>query len=474
MRKLLSILLMLILLAQPLQQASAQSYTSIELVPGTVTLATSQREAVLAWLENNKPADTTLYSATYFQPGSPAYVSLVGLRPDLPAPYAWELVDTADVIWMGTLLIQADGSITPYGLALGDVPLKVHAAPDNGAGGSSQIAFPWQAGSSMIYGPRGIHGEGDYSTTGMYAVDWVGGDNITNSAPAAAYASAAGTIDWVCSDGISVAVRITDGTDTFVYAHLLDNANLVNGSAFSRGALIGSLKYGSFNDNCGWAQQDVNHYHIHWMFTPRNSHFQAESWILNFGDSQWHNGSAAVGTGDSIIGGGGSGAPGDPPPDDGGNGSGTTVGTGTFVWDFLINGFSNAVTGVMGSFLYRRTAVGGADGLKPISINMDENPGDGGLPTPTPTPMPVSGSSGLSVTPRPAYSDLYWAQMLTQARGAIHESTLVAYIFSIAFPSMNLIIFVFTILIIAGNEFIVWAMKIMKLIGEFWDMFPGL
>ena len=136
----------------------------------------------------------------------------------------------------------------------------------------------------------------------MYAVDLVSGSDLGSSAANdAVYASDAGTVDYVCNDDTTVAVRTYNSTtgDYFIYAHLRDNAMLVLDREFSQGESIGQLKHGSFDDFCGWAEQKDNHWHLHWMFTPGTSNtFQAEDCILFFSDKKWHCGATnVIGTG---------------------------------------------------------------------------------------------------------------------------------------------------------------------------------
>jgi hypothetical protein len=184
-----------------------------------------------------------------------------------------------------------------------------------------------------------IHGSGEYGTTGMYAVDLVGGDSLgTNIASPAVFASAAGTIDYVCTDDTSVAVRTHDDAsdDTFVYAHLLDNANLEMDHSFAAGEQIGSLKYGAFDDTCGWAQQGPLIYHVHWMFEPSGGGYQVGGYTILLSDKKFHKGNAAIGSGGFIINLGSSGGVDDPPP-------AVTVPS---IWDNVVYAIVSVVKGV--------------------------------------------------------------------------------------------------------------------------------
>ena len=198
-----------------------------------------------------------------------------------------------------------------------------------------------------MYGPRGVHGDGDYGTTGMVAVDFVGGDNLgSNIASNTVFAADTGTVDYVCDDGTSVAIRThnTGTGDYFVYAHLLDNANLAIDTVFSQAEAIGNLKYGSFNDTCGWASQQASNYHLHFMFTPANDAFQIENCVIDVASAEWTCGNTTVTTGGFLYGGGGYGAL----IDDPGSPSNTVAATtARSFWDFVILGLANGVRAIL-------------------------------------------------------------------------------------------------------------------------------
>jgi hypothetical protein len=199
--------------------------------------------------------------------------------------------------------------------------------------------FPFASGTAAQYGPRGVHAAG-YGTSGMQAVDLVGGDAMGSSAmPPKTFAADAGTIDYVCYDGTSIAVRTYNSTtgDYFIYAHMLSNASLVEGHAFTRGAFMGSLKYGTFDDTCGWASQGDNQYHLHWGVAPKGGGFQVGSCILTVSTQKWQCGSNVVTVGGWLTGGGGytSGQAGGEAS--GRSGAGETVTDPTF-FDYVLTG----------------------------------------------------------------------------------------------------------------------------------------
>jgi hypothetical protein len=172
----------------------------------------------------------------------------------------------------------------------------------------------------------------------MRAVDLVSGDDLGGSAASSAvYASDAGTVDYVCDDGTSVAIRThnTSTGDYFIYAHLLDNENLTMSHPFTQSEFLGSLKYGTFDDSCGWAEQASNHFHVHWMFTPASGAFQAENCILTVSSAKWTCGTETVGVGGKLYGGGGAGGNGTDDPGTGTSGSNREKS----FWDYVLIGF---------------------------------------------------------------------------------------------------------------------------------------
>lgn len=341
MKKLLSLIIVLAWLAVsfPVQAQSETPYV----VDSTTPISSELRAALDAWLATDPPSDAMYYIVTYVQPeGAETLVSLAGVN--LTSPEADWSLEEGSWVWLGSVRVLADGSVEPFSVSpSASRGLLLRPAYD---GGGSYVAFPFY--NSAQYGPRGVHGSGDYGTSGMLAVDLVGGDNMgVSSMPPQAIASDDGEVDYVCDDGTSVAVRTHNSStgDYFVYAHMLDNANLTLGHEFAQGALIGALKYGSFDDTCGWAEQQTNHYHLHWMFTPSGGTFQAGACILTVSTQKWQCGSQTISTGQFLAGGGGySGTPGE---DDGGA---SAVYDPTF-WDYVLGGIIALVDSLFVSVL---------------------------------------------------------------------------------------------------------------------------
>lgn len=338
MKSLINVLFALIIVLSDVRFARAQ--TSTELI-SLHPMSDTTRAALIAWLDASKPVPAPYYAATYIKTsGDVTYVSLAALNIG-SADEEWHLTEEdgapSKVIWIGTVKVLADGSVVELFPPVGSGSRPPGLALMKLAGGGSYVNFPISSGSYAVYGPRGVHGSGDYGTSGMLAVDLVGGDDLPGSMFAAVYASDAGEIDYVCDDGLSVAVRTYNATtgDYFLYAHLLDNANLVPEYEFAKNELIGSLKYGSFDDSCGWAEQQDDHYHVHWMFVPSGGYYQAEGCILDTSSQKWTCGTQTIGVGGKLYGGGGSGSGLDDPVETG------TANNETGFWDYLLFGFVN-------------------------------------------------------------------------------------------------------------------------------------
>ena len=361
MRKFAVLLLLVWLVGVlPVSAQSAAPYV----IRTTKPMSDELRATLDAWLATDAPSTAPYYIVTYFKV-KPLYtvVSMVGV--DLPAPDAeWNLSEDA-AVWMGTVQVANDGSVLPLTFAPG-VPkmARVRMA----AGGGSYVSFPWQAGTSVIYGPRGVHGSGDYGTSGLLAVDFVSGTDLGQSmASDAVFASDAGTVDYVCADATSTAVRThnTSTGDYFVYAHLQDNASLDYDVDFSKGQLIGNLVHGSFDDTCGWAQQNANQWHVHWMFQPASGSFRAEDCRLTVSTEKWDCGGTQVGTGQAIYGGGGSGAA---SASGLGTASGSVADNQASFWDYFLGGLIR----IMDALLFKQLPEHGSSQIIYVLYNAIE------------------------------------------------------------------------------------------------------
>ena len=352
MKKAIYIFILTAFILVPLGSAAAQTETPPAIMaPAAVPVDQLLDYEVQQYLSAHPPAGTNLYAITEISDGPHGvYISLAGLRPDRQPPYDWGMEDNDTVIWTGTLKKVA-GVISPF--TVGDTCHNC-ARRTAGPGGGSDIYFPWQAGKKMLMGPRGVHGAGDFGTTGMVAIDWVSGDDFGgNAANNTVYASAGGTIDYICHGTLQSAIRVTDGTTIVLYAHLIYNSNMTIGHTYVRGEPIGVLKYGAFNESCGWAEQSANHYHLHWMIVPAGGRYRAESWSLTTALATWNRGNEQIKVNMWMTGGGGTGpqlpnpGPDDPPSDPGGpividpqNPANLRL-SGVHFWDYVIGGLNS-------------------------------------------------------------------------------------------------------------------------------------
>lgn len=305
------VILFIFALLTPSQAVQAQEGVA-SVIYTTLPVNGDLRDRVDAWLAATPPTNEIYYAITYTQQhGIDAhYVSLVALRLNSPDE-SWSFTGDEDsgetkVAWFGTVLVYDDGSVELYSTSGGETSsaFKLASAelpaPARGAGGGAYVRFPWQPSKAVKYGVLGVHSAGySLSATNWRAVDLVSGSDMgSGAANDQVYASVAGEVDYVCQDSDSVAIKVSGGGDEFLYAHMLDNANLTIGHAFAAGAVIGSLKHGSFAGdlvgNCGYALQTAEHWHLHWGFKMADTHFQAEGCILTQ--------VLSVGAGDVVIG----------------------------------------------------------------------------------------------------------------------------------------------------------------------------
>ena len=291
------------------QDAAARAaQADVIILPGTTPLAAPVEEAVRGAFRS---ASTRMKLNTYYAPtsqrnsGAWYFISMAGFDA-LNSNQSWSLEDGQ--AWFGLVLVTRSpngtwsgavegtpeyaallkrvppGVLSPVARQNLDPAFRQRAAPQ-------VLRFPWQSGTSMMYGIRAVH-EGGFAILGAYkAVDLMSdGDLSQGHAPNRLLAATAGSIDYVCDDGTSVAIRIGD----LLYVHLLRNPNLTVGQTFAAGDEIGQLRTGSFNSMCGYADQAPNWFHVHWAF-PAADNFQAGGWTLNMGDQLWHRGAETRG-----------------------------------------------------------------------------------------------------------------------------------------------------------------------------------
>ncbi|HEY3289268.1 MAG TPA: PA14 domain-containing protein, partial [Anaerolineae bacterium] len=274
----------------------------IILVPGTVKLTAALERAVRSAFRNAATLIDlhTYYSVTGLQQNRPWYfISMAGF--DAAASHGWSLEDGQ--AWLGLVLVLRNSNGTYTGAVEGTPAFSTLLAkvPASVLSPSARFSldptlrhnllpeiyrFPWQPGTSMMYGMKGVH-EGGFAILGAFkAVDFLSdGDISAGHAPNSLQAAAPGSINYVCDDGTSVAVRIGD----LLYVHLMSNPRLKVGASFAAGEELGQMRLGWFNSICGYADQAPNWFHVHWAF-PTGDTFQAGGWTLNLADGVWRRG----------------------------------------------------------------------------------------------------------------------------------------------------------------------------------------
>lgn len=302
---LLTTLTVFFLLGAMLTPANAQAEPG-QIVWINSPISAELRAALDTWL-TNPPTPQKYYAVTYSQKtGNNYYVSLVAL--DLQnenEQWSFTGIETYDengniiyinkVTWFETILVHPDGMIEyPFGNSQAHAPkIAMPAFIDHtGAGGGSYVRFPWQPSKMVRWTVLGVHGGGDLATTpGTWrAVDLESGSDFgSGAANDIVYASTGGIIQAICADDNSVAVRIGNSQDQFIYGNMQDNANLTINHSFTAGQKISSAVHGTFIGQCGNAIQQDDRWALHWGFVTLDNSFQAEGCRLTnpVGD-KWH------------------------------------------------------------------------------------------------------------------------------------------------------------------------------------------
>jgi len=311
MKKILSFFFVLCVLV-PFSTAIAQEVTP-SIVDTTIPVSEGIRTAVNAWLETSAPAPLPYWAITYVgeenEETGDIFVSVVALAV-ADHNVQWRITDNSVVTWMGSVIVHADQTVEVYsdGGYAEDQARKVGGklATPLLDGGGGNVRFPWDSGTSMMYGTRGVHAAGggaDYAV-GFSAVDFLGGNDLGSGvASDRVYAVATGEVDYVCQDPVTTLIRTenTETNDYYIYAHLLENLHLTEGYTFYQGDYIGSLKHGTFDDNCGWAEQTAQHYHLHFGFKFSGGYFAMEGCVLSLSSQKWTCGTKTITTGQFIM-----------------------------------------------------------------------------------------------------------------------------------------------------------------------------
>lgn len=309
--------LVVALLSLPLKNVSAQIETPY-VVDSTIPVDAQILTDVNIWLALYAPAPFPYWVITNVGETNElgdTFVSLVAIDMENPTD-EWSLGDRpsgeheSSVVWMGSVIVRINHTVEIYSdggysdaQQTNFMKLAAPFLQPFSDGGGSNVRFPWENGKAMIYGVRGIHAEGGGGMAGFYAVDFVSGDELgTGMASNRVHSVAQGEIDYTCNDGTSFAIRVhnEDTGDYYIYRHLLDNSTLIEGYTYYQGDTIGYLKYGTFDDDCGWAQQQPTNYHLHFGFKPANGVFQLQNCILDMDTEAWTCGEQTISTGQSL------------------------------------------------------------------------------------------------------------------------------------------------------------------------------
>ncbi|WKZ34865.1 MAG: hypothetical protein QY332_14695 [Anaerolineales bacterium] len=314
---LLVIVAVLFLLAIVVQGAEAQENPQAQIIWINSPISSELRQALDEWLLVSPPSSAVYHAVTYTQPtGTGTYVSMVGLNIENPDDY-WSIIGDEEgnpqVVWLNTLLVAQDGTVTyPFGAGIGEQSrinklARSFKIPVPIPGGGAYVRFPFQPAKAVKYGASGFHIAGfDLSwNSGWGAVDLISGSDMgSGAANDSVYASAFGTVTYICeSDTVAI---VTDGPGgEFLYAHLLPNASLEMGQAYQAGQVIGTLKHGSFVNTCGHAVQSGEKWHLHWGFVSKEEenflgtkNFNAEGCIMTksafFTSGVWRCGTKTI------------------------------------------------------------------------------------------------------------------------------------------------------------------------------------
>lgn len=280
------------------RNALAAAPQDIVLIPGTVALPGAVEPALRDALAHARIPRAAYAVTSYDCDGATCFASVAGFDV-MPDPALWTL-DQADGIGMVVLQQRDDGTYSGAGdddpaidalLAASNAPRAQRLRAARTVRASAALTdtatydFPWQPGTSMVYGSLGVHTGGFIS--GWKAVDFLSDANASlNHAPNQLLAAAPGAITYVCDDGVNVAVRIGD----LIYVHLMpNNARLKVGESFQRGEAVGPLKPGTYSARCGYASQQPQNFHVHLAF-PDNGTFTMGGWTLTLSDGIWRRG----------------------------------------------------------------------------------------------------------------------------------------------------------------------------------------
>lgn len=252
--------------------------------------------------------DQSLYYAVMdIQQAGPTawFVSLVGVTES-----EWRFDDHA--VWFGTAFVywsqtygQYVGSMTDSPSAprslMGDMqPATSMDVQMDQSEPTAGYIFPWAEGSTMFFGPLGVHNVGyGQDPNKVKAVDFVSGSDFGGSAaPDTVVAAATGTIIATCRDSTSMAIVVDSYGSRFVYAHLQIDGSLTKGREITQGEPFGVLVWGDFTGACGYADQEPDHYHLHFGMPSDTDQWRLEDCTITFSANSWDCDGTTVEPGD--------------------------------------------------------------------------------------------------------------------------------------------------------------------------------
>jgi len=318
-RIIFSLLLLASLVVVPLGVVRADD---IIWAPGPVTLSSALLDAIETLLLADPPAEAEglIYAATNVSGVDTAWnISIVNLV-DIVEPYEdWNAEENVAWSWF----VQCTGTEPTWTCAYYELPA---------GGGTVGFRFPWRTGYGMLYGTLGIH-SGASMVPGSSGVDFVSGDSMgATAAPSTVISAADGVITSVCSDGISMAIRVDGGPVPIAYFHFETGQIFAEGQAVTKGQVLGILKHGSFGPAaCGWAVQQSDQYHLHFVFLETTSgYFTIGGCVLNMSTEQFVCDGSTYPVLTWLPNGGNSGS-GEP-----GGEEGSHAGGGAHIWDGIV------------------------------------------------------------------------------------------------------------------------------------------
>jgi hypothetical protein len=291
---------------------------------GPLTLSEALLDAIATLLTSDPPedAESMIYATTNVSGVDEAWsVSLVNLI-DVDPPYDdWNAED--NVVW--AWFVQCEGEEPTWVCEYYELPVL---------GGDTEFRFPWRTGYVAMYGVMAVH-SGAAMIPGSSAVDFVSGDSMgSNVAPDTVIAAADGVITSVCSDGTSMAIRVDGGDVAIAYFHFDTGQSFTEGQVVTKGQVLGRLRRGSFGPGlpCGWASQQPDQYHLHFVFTETSpGFFEIGGCVLNLSSENFICDGSTYAPLTWLPNGGNSGSGDEEVPD-----SGSAIG-GSHIWDGIVD-----------------------------------------------------------------------------------------------------------------------------------------